>query len=70
MEPLLLTADEVAKLVRISRRKFDALYLNGDAPACIRIGRQRFWKPCDVLDWLNALREERPIPQGVSPAER
>lgn len=69
MEPLLLTADEVVKLIRISRRKFDALYLSGDAPACIRIGRQRFWMRCDILDWLNTLRETPPVAHHASLAE-
>lgn len=70
MEPLLLTADEVVKLIRISRRKFDALYLSGDAPVCIRIGRQRFWMQSDILDWLNRLRETPPLDHHGSLAEQ
>ena len=52
MEPL-VKADELVALLRISRRKFDQLYLSGEMPKCVRIGRQRFWRPEDIEHWIN-----------------
>jgi predicted DNA-binding transcriptional regulator AlpA len=53
----LVTANEFAAILRISRRKFDAMYLKGKTPACLRIGRQRFWRPQDIADWMGTLIE-------------
>jgi predicted DNA-binding transcriptional regulator AlpA len=55
----LVTADEFAAILRISRRKFDAMYLKGEMPACLRIGRQRFWQPQDIRIWMSTLIEPR-----------
>jgi predicted DNA-binding transcriptional regulator AlpA len=53
----LVTANEFAAILRISRRKFDAMYLKGETPACLRIGRQRFWRPQDIAAWMGTLVE-------------
>jgi predicted DNA-binding transcriptional regulator AlpA len=55
----LVTANEFAAILRISRRKFDAMYLKGETPACLRIGRQRFWLPQDIATWMSKLVEPR-----------
>ncbi|WP_186092675.1 helix-turn-helix transcriptional regulator [Burkholderia gladioli] len=53
----LVTANEFAAILRISRRKFDSMYLKGETPACLRIGRQRFWRPQDIAAWMGTLVE-------------
>ncbi|WP_221410345.1 helix-turn-helix transcriptional regulator, partial [Paraburkholderia dinghuensis] len=55
----LVTANEFAAILRISRRKFDAMYLKGETPACLRIGRQRFWRPQDIAVWMSTLIESQ-----------
>ncbi|WP_459720253.1 helix-turn-helix transcriptional regulator [Paraburkholderia sp. 2C] len=64
----LLTANEFAAILRISRRKLDAMYLKGETPACLRIGRQRFWRPADVAVWMNTLVEPHGSAEEVLPA--
>ena len=61
MEPL-ITAAELVPILRISRRKFDALYLEGKLPPCVRIGNKRFWRREDITDWLQSLVEPRAMP--------
>jgi len=48
----LLTAQEVAELLRISQRRFEQMVANGHAPKHYRIGRLRRWKTGDVDEWL------------------
>lgn len=51
MEPL-LNADEVAKLLKISKRTLESMIARGDGPPLITIGRQRRWRLCDLEEWL------------------
>nr|WP_254227546.1 helix-turn-helix domain-containing protein [Burkholderia gladioli] len=53
----MVNAKEFVEMLRISRRKFDTMYLNGEIPACLRIGRQRFWRPEDIAAWMGTLVE-------------
>jgi len=64
----LVTANEFAAILRISRRKFDAMYLKGETPACLRIGRQRFWRPQDIAAWMGTLVEPRASADVMLPA--
>ena len=48
----LMTAQEVAKLLRISQRRFEQMVATGSAPRHCRIGRLRRWKVGDVDEWL------------------
>lgn len=52
----LLTIEEVARLLRISPRKFEDMIKAGRAPAFIRMGRLRRWEPEIVKAWLKENR--------------
>lgn len=50
--PLLLSADEVAALLGVSRSVFYRWDARGDVPAPVRIGRMKRWTRLDVLRWV------------------
>src|SRR5262245_11031657 len=50
MEPL-LNAEELRKVLRVSRRTLEALIARGEVPPHFRLGRQRRWRQCDVAQW-------------------
>ena len=52
----LLTIEEVARLLRISPRKFEDMIKAGCAPAFVRMGRLRRWEPEVVKAWLKENR--------------
>lgn len=47
-----LIAGEVAELLRISRRKFDALCARGEGPPSFLVGSKRLWRRTDVFIWI------------------
>lgn len=51
MSPL-LRAPDVAALLRVSPRTFEAMVKRGDAPAYFRVGRQRRWDLKVVEAWI------------------
>jgi excisionase family DNA binding protein len=51
-ETVLLTADEVAALLRTSRKAIYAMAERGLLPGVIRIGRRLLVRRDDLLDWL------------------
>jgi excisionase family DNA binding protein len=52
----LLTAEEVAHMLRVSQRKFEDMVKAGRAPAFVRMGRLRRWEPEVVKSWLKENR--------------
>ena len=52
----LLTAEEVARLLRVSPRKFEDMVKAGHAPSFVRMGRLRRWEPEVVKAWLKENR--------------
>lgn len=56
-----LIAGEVAELLRISRRKFDALCARGEGPPSFLIGSKRLWRWVDVSAWITQ-KVDSPIP--------
>ncbi len=48
----LLTALEVAALLKISLRTLERVVRAGNGPVCSRIGRQRRWRAQDVHAWV------------------
>lgn len=52
----LLTAEDVARLLRVSPRKFEDMVKAGRAPVFVRMGRLRRWEPEVVRIWI---RENR-----------
>lgn len=50
--PLLLTADEVAVLLRTTRQAIYAMVERGQLPGVTRIGRRLLFRSDDLLDWL------------------
>ena len=54
----LLKADEVTRMLGISRRTFEALIGRKEGPSFLFVGRQRRWRPCDVEGWIDKLTRE------------
>ncbi len=50
--PLLLTADDVAALLRTSRKGVYVSAERGQLPGVVRIGRRLLFRRDDLLDWL------------------
>lgn len=51
MDPL-LTAPEVAKLLKITVRTLENMVARNAAPPMLRVGRQRRWRKVDIEEWL------------------
>jgi excisionase family DNA binding protein len=51
--PILLTVDDVAKLLRTSDRAIYAMIERRQLPGIVRIGRRVLFRSADLLDWLN-----------------
>jgi excisionase family DNA binding protein len=62
-QPLLLTVDEVAQLLGLSRRTVWRLRSTGRIPAPVRIGRSVRWRRADVDEWISA-RCDWSVPDG------
>lgn len=59
----LLSAQEMADLLKVSLRKFEQMVKAGDAPPHIRLGRLRRWPVEAVNEWLEErLRESAEAP--------
>jgi len=50
--PLLLTADDVADILRTSRKAIYAMAEQGKLPGIVRIGRRLLFNSQDLLHWL------------------
>ena len=61
-EPLLLTVDEVASLLRTSRKAVYAMVARGVLPGVTRIGRRVLVRRTDLLDFVR--------PQSRASSER
>jgi excisionase family DNA binding protein len=59
--PLLLTVDEVATLLRTTRKAVYAMMERGLLPGVTRIGRRVLFRTDDLLDWL--LQKSAPSPK-------
>ena len=64
----LLTAHEVAALLKISLRTFERMIRAGNGPVCSRIGRQRRWRVQDVHAWV--AQQQTPSPQSEKGGDR
>lgn len=56
----LLDANEVTKLLGVSRRTLESLLARAEGPAYLSIGRQRRWRPVDVDRWVELQLKVRP----------
>jgi excisionase family DNA binding protein len=54
IEPVLIDIRGVARLLGCSARHFEDLVAEGKAPAPIRLGRLRKWRPEQILRWIEA----------------
>ena len=54
-EPVLLTADEMADLLRTSRTAIYAMVARAQLPGVVRIGRRVLFRREDVMTWLSQL---------------
>ncbi len=60
----LLSAQEVAALLKVSLRKFEQMVKDGKAPPHIRLGRLRRWPVEEVNEWMDeCLREGAGAPE-------
>jgi excisionase family DNA binding protein len=55
--PLLLTLDEAARSLSMSKRKVEELVYGGDLPS-VRVGRCRRIAAQDLADYVDRLRQE------------
>ena len=62
----LLDANEVARVLAVSRRTFEALLARGDGPNFLTVGRQRRWSRSDVESWMVESR----LAQGRARSQR
>ena len=51
--PILLTANEVADLLRTSRKSVYAMIERGQLPGVIRLGRRLLIRRDELVDWLD-----------------
>jgi predicted DNA-binding transcriptional regulator AlpA len=49
---VLLNADEVRSVLKVSRRTLESLLASDAGPPYLTIGRQRRWRPNDVNAWI------------------
>lgn len=56
--PTLLTAAETAQWCRITVGTLNHLRVHGRFAPAIRIGKRCFWRPEDLLAWLDGQREQ------------
>jgi excisionase family DNA binding protein len=54
--PILLTADETAKILRTARTAVYAMAARGQLPGVTRLGRRLLVRSQDLLDWLDQKR--------------
>jgi excisionase family DNA binding protein len=59
-EPLLLTTDEVAAILRTSRKAVYAMAERAQIPGVTRIGRRLLIRRDDLLSWLDERRAASP----------
>ena len=59
--PMLLTADDVAELLRTTRRAIYTMHARGEIPGVVRLGSRRLLFDRDtLLGWLHESRESSP----------
>jgi len=51
-EPLLLRAEDCAKLCGISRRTWERLKASGQIPPSYKLGNSRLWRRSDIHLWV------------------
>ena len=56
----LLTAHDLAELLKCDRRTVRRLELSGEVPPGLRIGGSKRWRAGEVRRWLDALRAATP----------
>lgn len=49
----LLGIDDLAQLLRLSRRKVEQMLISGELPPPMRFGRLRRWHPESIDQWLS-----------------
>ncbi len=57
---VLLTPDEVAQLLRTTRRAVYAMVERGQLPGVVRLGRRVLFDQRDLLNWLHQKRAPSP----------
>lgn len=50
--PILISADELAKLMQVSERTLWRLLSAGKVPQPVRIGRNTRWRYAEVREWI------------------
>ena len=52
IEPLLVSAEDAARLIGISRSKWYQLYNEGVTPLPVKLGRRSLWVYKSLQDWV------------------
>jgi excisionase family DNA binding protein len=60
---LLLSADEVAELLTVSRTTFNSMVSDGWPVAPIMLGKRKRWLRSAIIEWLE--QQSRQAPQGA-----
>lgn len=55
--PVLLTVDEAAAWCHVTRNTLNHLRFHGRFAPAIKIGKRCFWRPEDLLEWLEQQKE-------------
>lgn len=59
-DPVFLTVQEVAELLRVSPATVRAWIARGDGPPAMRFGKQIRYRPESVMEWIEQQEEEYP----------
>lgn len=57
VQPVLLTADETAALLRTSRTAIYAMVERAKLPGVVRIGKRLLFRRADLMRWLDSLTQ-------------
>ncbi len=52
IEPLLISAEDAARLIGVSRSKWYQLYDEGRIPLPLKIDRRSLWRVAELRDWV------------------
>lgn len=69
LSPLLLSADEAAKVLGISRSSLYALHASGRLPLPVKLGKRSLWSREELAEWIRCgtpNREKWLLMKGVA----
>ena len=64
LEPLLISAQDAARLIGVSRSKWYQLFNEGRTPLPIKIDRRSLWRVSDLKTWVESGCKSRGVENG------